>query len=225
MKKRTVVWIIVLLALAGTSFGAYRYFSGKKDGPPRFTTQKVDKGPIVARVTASGTLSALVTVQVGSQVSGRLLEISADFNSKVEKDQVIAKLDPELFQAAVDQARANLLADQGNLEKAKVQAVDAERIAKRSQQLANQKMIAQADADTAQANSDAAKANIVATQGQVARDRAALSQADVNLKYTVIRSPINGVVISRSVDVGQTVAASLQAPTLFTIAEDLHKMQ
>src|SRR5262249_11801641 len=162
--------------------------------------------------------------QVGSQVSGRLMEISADFNSQVTKDQVIAKLDPELFQAAVDQAHANLLADQGNLEKAKVQAVDLERISKRSQELVAKKLIAQADADTAQANSDAAKANVSATKGQVERDRAALLQAQVNLKYTIIKSPINGVVISRSVDVGQTVAASLQAPTLFTIAEDLKKM-
>src|SRR5215470_14532084 len=225
MKKRTVVWIIVLAILAGLGYGGYRVFAGRKDGPPRFTTQKVDKGPIIARVTASGTLSALVTVQVGSQVSGRLMEISADFNSQVTKDQIIAKLDPELFQAAVDQAQANLLADQGNLEKAKVQAMDAERISKRSQELVARKLIAQADADTAQANADAAKANVTAVKGQVERDRATLQQAQVNLKYTIIKSPINGVVISRSVDVGQTVAASLQAPTLFTIAEDLKKMQ
>jgi HlyD family secretion protein len=225
MNKRTVVWIVVLVVIAALGYGAYRFFAGRKEGPPRFTTQKVDKGAIIARVTASGTLSALVTVQVGSQVSGRLMEISADFNSQVTKDQVIAKLDPELFQAAVDQAQANLLADQGNLEKAKVQAVDAERISKRSQELVAKKLIAQADADTAQANADAAKANVTAVKGQVERDRANLVQAQVNLKYTVIKSPINGVVISRSVDVGQTVAASLQAPTLFTIAEDLKKMQ
>src|SRR5262249_7619387 len=162
---RSLVWIAIVVAIAAAAFGIYIYLGSRKPPPPAFTTQKADRGPIVARVTASGTLSALVTVQVGSQVSGRLMEISADFNSKVEKDQIIAKLDPELFQAAVDQARANLLADQGNLEKAKVQAVDADRIAKRSQQLVNQKMIAQADADTAQANADAAKANIVATQG------------------------------------------------------------
>ena len=223
--KRIVIWVSVIVGLSAVAYAGYRYMDGRKEAPPRFTTQKADRGAIIARVTASGTLSALVTVQVGAQVSGRLMEISADFNSKVVKDQIIAKLDPELYQAAVDQAQANLLADQGNLEKAKVQAIDAERIAKRSQQLANQKMIAQADADTAQANADAAKAGITAAQGQVARDRASLIQADVNLKYTIIRSPINGVVISRSVDVGQTVAASLQAPTLFTIAEDLEKMQ
>jgi HlyD family secretion protein len=225
MNKRTVVWIVIIVVLAALGYGAYRFFAGRKDGAPRFTTQKVDKGPIIARVTASGTLSALVTVQVGSQVSGRLMEITADFNSPVTKDQVIAKLDPELFQASVEQAQANLLADQGNLEKAKVQAIDADRISKRSQELVGRKLIAQADADTAQANADAAKANVTAMKGQVERDRAALSMAQVNLKYTIIKSPINGTVISRTVDVGQTVAASLQAPTLFTIAEDLKKMQ
>ncbi len=225
MTRRIQVWIAALVALSAVAYAGYRYLGGKPDGPLRFTTQKADKGPIVARVTASGTLSALVTVQVGSQVSGRILELAADFNSPVQKNQIIARLDPELFQAAVDQAQANLLADQGNLEKARVQATDADRIASRSQELVAKKLIAQADADTAQANADAARATITATQGQVERDRAALAQAAVNLKYTVIKSPISGTVISRNVDVGQTVAASLQAPVLFTIAEDLKKMQ
>jgi HlyD family secretion protein len=223
--RRIQVWIAALVTLSAVAYAGYRHLGGKPDGPLRFTTQKADKGPIVARVTASGTLSALVTVQVGSQVSGRILELAADFNSPVQKNQIIARLDPELFQAAVDQAKANLLADQGNLEKARVQATDADRIANRSQELVAKKLIAQADADTAQANADAARATITATQGQVERDRAALAQAAVNLKYTVIKSPISGTVISRNVDVGQTVAASLQAPVLFTIAEDLKKMQ
>src|SRR3979409_42429 len=117
MKKRTLVSLVALSAVA---YAGYHYLGGKKDGPPRFTTQKVDKGPIVAHVTASGTLSALVTVQVGIQGSWRIVELAADFNSPVQKEQIIAKLDPELFQAAVDQAKANLLTDQGNLEKAKV---------------------------------------------------------------------------------------------------------
>jgi len=225
VKKRTLGWIAALVAGSAVAYAGSRFLGGQPDGPLRFTTQKVDKGPVVARVTASGTLSALVTVQVGSQVSGRILELAADFNSPVQKNQIIARLDPELFQAAVDQAKANLLADQGNLEKARVQATDADRIANRSQELVAKKLIAQADADTAQANADAARATITATQGQVERDRAALAQAAVNLKYTVIKSPISGTVISRNVDVGQTVAAALQAPVLFTIAEDLKKMQ
>lgn len=225
MTRRALVRLVALVAVSAVAYAGYHYLGGKKDGPPRFTTLKVDKGPIVARVTASGTLSALVTVQVGSQVSGRILELAADFNSPVQKDQIIAKLDPELFQAAVDLAKANLLTDQGNLEKAKVQATDADRIAKRSQEMFRQKLIAEANADTDQANADAARANVTAMKGQVERDRAALAQAETNRKYTVIKSPISGTVISRNVDVGQTVAASLQAPILFTIAEDLKKMQ
>jgi HlyD family secretion protein len=223
--RRIPVWLAALVTLSAAAYAGHRYLGGKPDGPLRFTTRRADKGPIVARVTASGTLSALVTVQVGSQVSGRILELTADFNSPVQKNQIIARLDPELFQTAVDQAKANLVADQGNLEKARVQATDADRIAGRSQELVANKLIAQADADTAQANADAARATITATQGQVERDRAALAQAAVNLRYTVIKSPISGTVISRNVDVGQTVAASLQAPVLFTIAEDLKKMQ
>src|SRR5262249_24654508 len=159
----------------------------------------------------------------GSQVSGRIAALNADFNSAVTKGQVIARIDPQLFQAAVAQAQANLIADEGNLTKAKVQAVDAERQYKRSKALSERNLVAHAD--TAQANFDAARANIEAAKGEVARSRAGLNQAKVNLDYTNIVSPINGVVISRNVDVGQTVAASLQAPTLFTIAEDLKKMQ
>ena len=222
---KRLIWVVVVGAVAVGGFVVYRLTVGKGDDPPTYTTVKVDKGAIVARITATGTVSALVTVQVGSQVSGRILELHADFNSEVKKGQLIAKIDPPLFQAAVDQAQANLYADEGNLVKAKVQSVDAGRQFARAQALAERKLVAQADVDTAQSNYDAAKANIEAAKGQVARDRAMLNQAKVNLEYTTIESPINGVVISRSVDVGQTVAASLQAPTLFTIAEDLKKMQ
>jgi HlyD family secretion protein len=176
-------------------------------------------------VTATGTLSALVTVQVGAQVSGRIQELKADFNSSVKKGQVIAKIDPQLYLAAVEQARANHIAAQGQLAKAKVQAVDAKRQYDRAKQLYERKLIAQADLDTAQANSDAGEASVAAAQGQLEQARASLHQAQVNLDYTTIYAPTDGTVISRSVDVGQTVAAALQAPTLFTIAQDLAKMQ
>jgi HlyD family secretion protein len=162
---------------------------------------------------------------VGSQVSGRIAALYADFNSPVKKGQLIAKIDPALFQASVDQARANLAAAQGNLAKAKVQAVDTRRQYVRQKELAARKLNAQADLDTAQANADAADAQVAATEGTVAQTRAALQSAAVNLAYTNILSPTSGTVISRSVDVGQTVAASLQAPTIFVIAEDLGKMQ
>jgi HlyD family secretion protein len=166
-----------------------------------------------------------VTVQVGSQVSGRIQQLLVDFNSEVKKGQVIARIDPQLFQAAQEQARANYIAQQGNLAKVRVQAVEAERQYQRAKNLAERKLIAQADLDTAQANFEAARAQVEATRGGLEQARAALHQAEVNLAYTTIVSPINGVVISRNVDVGQTVAASLQAPTLFVIAEDLRKMQ
>ncbi len=218
---------VLLAAAAAALVVAVVAWRGNTASKPKtqMETAKADRGRIVAKVTASGTLSALVTVQVGSQVSGRIAELRADFNSPVKKGQLIAKIDPQLFQANVEQQRANLAAALGNLAKAKAQAVDAQRQADRSKALAGMKLIAQADADTAQSNADALAAGVAAAEGQVAQTRAALNSSEVNLAYTDIRSPTNGVVISRSVDVGQTVAASLSAPTLFVIAEDLAKMQ
>jgi HlyD family secretion protein len=198
---------------------------GQKTQELKFETAQVDRGRIVARVTATGTLSALVTVQVGSQVSGRVAQLFADYNSTVTKGQVIAKIDPQLFDAALEQAKANAVASQGELTKATVQAEDAQRQYERTKALAEQKLVAQAELETALANANAARAGVSVSQGHLEQAKAALSQAKVNLELTSIVSPINGTVISRSVDVGQTVAASLQAPTLFVIAEDLAKMQ
>jgi HlyD family secretion protein len=220
-----ISWIVALLILAGVIVGVVGYARSRRPPDTKFETQPVTRGRLVARVTASGTLSALVTVQVGSQVSGRVQELHADFNTRVTKGQVIARIDPQLFDAAVEQGRANLVAAEGNLAKSKAQAVDAARQAQRLKGLAEGKLVAQAEADTAQATADAAQAQVAASVGAVAQARATLHQAEVNLAYTTIKSPIDGVVISRNVDVGQTVAASLQAPTLFTIAEDLGKMQ
>ena len=225
MSKRLRYVLIAAAAVAlVVAVVAWRGSAGNKPKTQMETT-RLERGRIVAKVTASGTLSAIVTVQVGSQVSGRIAELRADFNSPVTKGQLIAKIDPALFQATVEQQRANLAAAQGNLAKAKAQAVDAQRQADRSQALAAKKLIAQADADTAQSNADALTAGVAAAEGQVAQTRAALHSAEVNLAYTDIRSPTSGVVISRNVDVGQTVAASLSAPTLFVIAEDLAQMQ
>jgi len=223
--QKVVIWstVVVVLLAAG---GAYLTF-GKRTKQPtiRYETATVDRGPIVSKVTASGTLSAVITVQVGSQVSGRLKEILVDYNAPVKKGQVIARIDPQLFQAALEQARANFVAAQGDLARGKAQALDAERQAQRAAGLLERKLIAQAEYDTTQSTADAAKAQVEASAGRVEQARAALNQAEVNFAYTTIASPINGVVISRNVDVGQTVAASLQAPTLFVLAEDLRKMQ
>ncbi len=223
MSKSAVGWVLLFALAAG---GGYFYFKKPAEKQPlKFETTKADRGQIIARVSASGTLSALVTVQVGSQVSGRIKNINVDFNSQVKKGEVIAKIDPQLFVAALEQARANNLAAQADLLKAKFQAADAQRQLTRAKGLSERKLIAQADIDTAQANADIAAAAVASADGHLAQTHAALHQAEVNLQYSTIISPIDGVVISRNVDVGQTVAASLQAPILFTIAEDLRKMQ
>jgi len=223
--KKWLVRAAVVLVVGGGIAGFVRYRAAHKEPDIRFETVKVDRGRIVAKVTATGTLSALVTVQVGSQVSGRLQEIKVDFNSPVKKGQVIAKIDPQLFLAALEQARANLLAAQSNLAKAKVQALEADRQYERSQALGERKLLAPADLQTAEANAGVAHAQIDAASASLAQAKASLHQAEVNLAYTTIVSPIDGTVVSRNVDVGQTVAASFQAPVLFVLAEDLRKMQ
>jgi HlyD family secretion protein len=221
------LWIAaVLVVLAGGAIGIWQWRKhAAAEAAPRYETVAVDRGPIVAKVTATGTLSALVTVQVGTQVSGRIKEILVDFNSPVKKGQVIARIEPALFAAALESARANYLAAQGSIAKLEAQAENAKLQYDRAEQLFERKAIAQADLDTARATMRAANGDVVAARGNQEQAKAALNQAKVNLDYTTIVSPTTGVVISRSVDVGQTVAASLAAPTLFLIAEDLTKMQ
>ena len=221
MKRAIVAAVVVLVAGAAIYF----YVHNRKPPAVKYETSKVERGNITARVTATGTVSALVTVQIGSQVSGRIAQINVDFNSPVKKGQVIARIDPQLFAAAVENARANLAAAEGQLAAAKVNARNGDLQRQRSRKLREQKLIAQADLDTAEATADAASANVAALEGQVAQARAQLHQAQVNFNYTTIISPTDGTVISRAVDVGQTVAASFQSPTLFTVAQDLTKMQ
>jgi HlyD family secretion protein len=192
---------------------------------PAYETAPVTRGRIASVVTASGTLSPLVTVQVGSQVSGRIQWLGADFNSRVKKGQVIARIDPSLFESALEQARANEAAATAAVQGAEATVADARRQNDRNQSLAAKKLVAQADADTALSKLQAAEADLQAAKARVAQTRAARRQAETNLAYTTITSPIDGVVISRDVDVGQTVAASLQAPTIFQLAEDLKKME
>lgn len=224
--KRHIVQILGFAAIAGFAVGGYRYYRNTTR-PPEFTyrTAKVDRGNIVARVTATGTLSAHVTVQVGSQVSGRLQQINVDFNSAVKKGDVIAKIDAQLFEATLAQARANVLGAHGDLAKAKVQVLDADRKFTRAKAMRAEGLLSQADYDTAEIAVEVAKAQVKSANGALAQAQAQEHAAAVNLAYTTIVSPIDGTVISRNVDVGQTVAASLSAPTLFTIAEDLRKMQ
>jgi len=272
--------IVVVVLLLGAGIWGYLYAQGRNSSPKYRLTQ-VERGPLTAAVSATGNLNAVITVQVGSQVSGQIKELLVDFNSVVKKGQIIARIDPQIFAAQVNQAKADVetakaavlnqaatvekaKADvenaraalaQGKAQTAKADAAqaDSKRILDRNAELFKRQLIAQADRDTAQANyeqavaqSDSARASeralaaqidsnlaqlrvqeagLKSARAQVDQKTAALAQAQANLDYTTVRAPVDGVVVSRAVDVGQTVAASLQAPTLFTIAQDLTKMQ
>ena len=162
---------------------------------------------------------------MGTQVSGTIKALRADYNSRVKKGQIIAELEPSLFQTQVDQAQATVVRLQADVERARVDVDDTEVKLRRAKQLWEQQLIAQTDLETAQASARQAEAALKAAQAQVAQSRASLSQTQVNIGHTIIRAPIDGVVISRNVDVGQTVAASMSAPTLFVIANDLAQMR
>ncbi len=223
--KRLVVWLSVLAVLAAGGFYAWRYKQAHAPAPYTFQTEAVSRHHIVGKITATGTLLATVTVTVGTQVSGRIQKILVDFNSPVKKGQLIAKIDPLLFQAALEQSRANFLQAQAQLASNRAQAELTQKLYARELALQKDNLAAQQDVDTAQTNAAVAVANVAVAQASVAQAQASLHQAETNLDYTNIVSPIDGTVISRNVDVGQTVAASLSAPTLFTIAQDLRKMQ
>ena len=224
--KRWLPRIIVLaLAVGAAAFLIIKKPWSKGDDPITFSTVPVSKGTIAAQVTANGTLSAVGTVQVGAQVSGRVVELHADFNDKVKKGQIIAKLDESVLKAQIDQSAATLALAAANVNKAEVALADADRQYKRQKTLQDQQLVAGATVESAQVAYDTAKAALTASRATYAQAAASLSQAKLNLSYATIYSPVDGVVLSRAVDVGQTVAASLQAPTLFTIAEDLARMQ
>jgi HlyD family secretion protein len=233
--RRNWIWILVILGGVGM-FAAF-HFSRKTEA--EYFTAKVEKGDIRQVIEATGTINPVTSVQVGSQVSGMISKLYVDFNSKVTKGQVIAEIDPKLFEGAVLQARADLRTTQAslaaaksNLEKdqatLKQNKLDYDRAVGLAQQgVVSQQQLDQAratyEAITAQNGSD--RAAIQQAEAQVAQKTAGLKVAQTNLDYTVIRAPINGTVVNRTIDIGQTVAASLQAPTLFTIALDLTKMQ
>jgi HlyD family secretion protein len=201
-------------------------------------TAKVQRGAIRDVVDATGTVNAVITVQVGSQVSGTIAKLNADFNSRVKKRDVVALIDPQLFEGALKQAaadlenaRANVLVAEANLAKAKATLEQTKADYERAQSMAKDGVgtqqaleLARAGYESAKASVDAAAANVTQARAQVSQKDAAVAVARTSLEYTVIRSPIDGIVVARNVDVGQTVAASLQAPTIFTIAQDLTKM-
>lgn len=278
--KHRILWICLIILAAGGGTGAYLW-AQNGSSPPRVRTVAVTRGPVIAVVATSGNLNAVVTVQVGSQVSGQIKELHADFNTPVKRGQLIARIDPPAFEARVTQARADLegseaavLNQHAQLERAhadvdnaraalaaaraqtaksEVAVIESRRDLGRKSDLASKHFIARSDEDAAQATYDSARAQVDANRAQevalqsgirsaeaqvrvaaaqlrsaeaaVRQKRAALDQALIDLDHTSIRAPVDGVVISRNVDVGQTVAASLQAPTLFIIAQDLTKMQ
>jgi len=220
MKKILIISVIIfVIAIAG-----FLLFRGNGN-EPKFRTEKIVRGDIEMSITATGTVNPVTTVLVGTQVSGTIKKIYVDFNSPVKKGQLIALIDPALFEAQVNQAKANLLSAKANLEKAEATVVDAKRTMDRNKELLAKTLIAQSDFDTAETNYETSKASVSAAKSQVGQTEAALSLAETNLHYTKIVSPVDGIVVSRNVDVGQTVAASFQTPTLFSIAQDLTKMQ
>jgi len=233
MYQRNIVqikrWIPRIVAVgfvvAGLAFLWIKKPWAKGEAPMTYTTVTVGKGPISAQVTATGTLSARSTVTVGAQVSGRVLELHADFNDQVKKGQIIAKLDEQVLKAQIDQAQASYDLAVANLKRSQVTLKDAERQLKRQKTLQEQQLIAGATVETAEVAYDTAVANVAASRAQVNQAAATLKQARTNLTYATIYSPVDGVVLERKVELGQTVAASLQAPELFTIAEDLARMQ
>ncbi len=280
LRVRRRLLAVIAALVAGAGIGSYFYVRHLTVSSP-YQTARVVRGSLIAGISATGTLNAMITVQVGSQVSGQIRELYADFNSQVTKGQVIARIDPDIFQAQVNQAAAQVKAAQASVlnqravlsktradlansraslavaraqtAKAQVAVADGRRNLGRQEMLKQRELIAQADVDAAQVAYDSAvaqyqanlaqeqaqaaavesaeaqlqvaDAQLQAAQAQVGQNEAALRQAQVNLDHTIIRAPVDGVVVSRNVDVGQTVAASLQAPTLFQIAQDLTKMQ
>ena len=229
-------WLI--LAGAAVVAALFLIFGSNRSAQAQHFTAKVERGDIHDVVDATGTINAVILVQVGSQVSGTIAKLNVDFNSRVHKGDIVALIDPALFQGALlqasadlDNAKANLVAAKANLEKAKAMAEQTKADYERTAQLSTDKIMSQQQLDLAKANYDsanagvgAAAANVTQAEAQVSQKAAALAVAQTNLNYTVIRSPIDGTVVARNVDVGQTVAASLQAPTIFTIAQDLTKM-
>ena len=277
---RRILSVVLVAAVVGGGVWAYLY-SQSIGNAPKYRLAKVERGPLTAAVSATGNLNAVITVQVGSQVSGQIKELLVDFNSVVKKGQVVARIDPEIFEAKVNQAKADrdsasatVLNQQAQIErtradvenaraahaeakaqtaKAQVAVVDTRRDYERKTELFGRQLIAKSDLDSSQAAHDSAvaqlesarahdqalasaiqsaiaqlrvaEAMLASARAQVEQKIAALKQSQLDLDHTTITAPVDGVVVSRQVDVGQTVAASLQAPVLFTIAQDLTQMQ
>jgi len=223
MKKNKKLLIILAIAVMAVLAGIIIAFSGSKK--IQFKTAKIQKGEITQTVRATGNVNPVTTIIVGTRVSGTIVALYADYNSKVKKGQLIAQIDSTPFENELKQAEAELLNTKATLFKAEVTLKDAERTLKRKQELFKRDLIARSELDDAETAYNTARAQYEIALAQVKKAEAGLRQAKTNLGYTRIVSPVDGVVIAKNVEVGQTVAASFQTPTLFTIAPDLTKMQ
>lgn len=221
--KRRVFAPAGLIVAATVGFGAY--YTTRAEPAPSLTTAPVARGDVVNVVSATGTLQAVTTVQVGSQVSGTVESLQADYNSIVRKGQLLARLDASTYAAAVEQAQASLQNAEAEVERLRVAKAAADAALARARELTSRQLLPAADLQAAETESKTAATQVTGAEARVAQARSGVRTAQVNLAKTVITSPIDGVVIARNVDVGQTVAASLSAPTLFVIAADLAEMQ
>ena len=221
MKK--LIPIVIILAVAGA--GGWYYYANRPAKEPTITTLQVSRGDIVDGVGATGTLQAVRTVTVGTQVSGIVQELYADFNSIVKKGQIVARLDPSILETQVETAAANLTNANANLERQRVTLSDAQTKLARAKELAARQLINKVEVENAEVTVKQAEAQLKSTQSSIVQAAAAVNKARVDLNHTVITAPIDGIIIKRSVDKGQTVAASMSAPELFIIAADLTQMQ
>ena len=221
---KRLLWIAGMVIAAAAAVGYYIKVDVSA-APTQLTFDSVSRGDVVATVEATGTLQPVDTVEISTQVSGTIATLGTDFNQQVKRGQVLATLDPALFQTQIDQARATLLRLQSDVDRSQVQLEDAQLKLKRAEQLAAEQLLAQQDVDTARSTARVAATALTGAKAQFTQAQAALTQAQVNLSHTVITSPTDGIVLSRNVEVGQTVSAGLQAPTLFVIARDLTRLE
>src|SRR5690349_7959774 len=217
--------LISAILLIGVAIVGYVFFNGERKTPIRYRTAVIERGSIVSVVTATGSINPVVSVQVGTQVSGMIKSLHADFNSIVKAGDVVAVIDPEPFRARRDQAASNVEMAKANVGRARNEHAQRQRELGRAKSLAAQQFVSQNDVDIAVTNAQGADAQVNVSIAQVKQAEAALNAAELDLKYTTIRSPVNGIVVARNIEVGQTVAASFATPNLFLIALDLTKMQ
>lgn len=220
---KAALWILAIVAVVAGAIYYYRADVGA--APPQLVFAQVTRGDVVSTVDATGTLQTVNTVEVGTQVSGTISALGVDFNDTVRRGQVVATLDQAIFLSQIQQVEAQVIRLRAEKEKTRVQLLDAETKLKRARRLGEEQLIPVSDVETAEVATQLAKASLDAAEAQLSQTEAALAQSKVNLSYTVIHSPVDGIVISRNVDVGQTVSAGLQAPTLFVIARSLDTLE